>query len=273
MAVLEPWWSYLGYPEWSEAATWTEQSANVNPDFPEVRLNSPQPRDRFQTLDDDSNIVLRGEVSTATDINCISMMFSNIPSGAANQYRIKLDGTSAGGSGLLDTGWLTFWASTAGNEYIDRAHSLWTTETPISDAIHMEVEISATTAENFISIGRAVAGDFLRTPLANGTALFAFIDEGAHSSQRTGVTTIVRGNATPSFPFSIYSESKADMMDYLYKIAKLRGGTRPILLVRDPLDTTYRMQTMQYGLLSNEIVTSEINYNYFIFRGTIRGMT
>jgi hypothetical protein len=105
------------------------------------------------------------------------------------------------------------------------------------------------------------------------TALFGFNDEGASTSQRTGVLALSRGNPTPSFPFSFNTESRSDLMDYMYKFGKLRGGTRPVLLVRDPTDTTYRMQTMQYGVFSDQVLAIELSYNYFLFRGSIKGMT
>jgi hypothetical protein len=273
MATVQPWWAYIGYSDWGDAATWDEQSNNVHPDFPEVNMTLDQPRDRFQTQVDGTDIVIRGEVSTATDINCISMMFSNIPYSADNQWRVKLDSATPGGTNKLDTGWQTFWASTGGASYMDRSHTLWASDTAISGAIHMEIDISAQTDDNFITIGRLMAGDFMRVPLAVNTALFGFIDEGASIAQRTGVISISKGNPTPNFPFSFYTESRADIMDYMYKFGKLRGGTRPVLLVRDPTDTAYRMQTMQYGLLADQIMAMELSYNYFMFRGTIRGMT
>ena len=113
----------------------------------------------------------------------------------------------------------------------------------------------------------------MRVPLSYGTALFGFTDEGAATVQRSGVVSISRGNPAPVFPFSIQTESKSDMMTYVYEMGRIRGGTRPVLLVRDPTDTDYRMQTMQYGVLSGEMIAIENSFNFYTFRSSIRGMS
>lgn len=267
--------AFFGAPDWSDAATWDEGTTptqNINPAFPVNNILHDQPQQRFQSADVATTVKLQGTLSSSLPFNFISAMFSNATSTCT--WKVRGSDVSMGGVDKLDyTGTHSFVPSGSSTNH-DRVHSIWSSDTSIS-AQYLEIEIddvSPANSEGFLTVGRIFIGDMWRVSIAYGSGLFGYSDEGASQTNRAGITSLNKGTSAKKLPFTIISDSRSDMYAYGEQLGRLRGGSRSVLLYRDPGYSTYRMESLYYGVIDGDIIPIEGSFEYYALRLTLRGM-
>jgi hypothetical protein len=267
--------AFFGAPNWSDVATWAEGTGtpNVNPAFPIGKILTDQPQDRFQSADVATTVKLQGTLTAALTFNFISVLFSNAASTCT--WKIRASNVSMGGVDVLDyTGTHTFWPTGTPADY-DRVHAIWSSDTQLV-AKYIEIEIddvSPANPEGFWTCGRVFIGDLWRVPLAYGSGLFGFADEGASQTHRSAVTSIIKGNPSPKLPFTLLCDSRDEMYQRGHAIARMRGGTKSVVLYRDPGYDDYKMQSLHYGVIEGDIIPIEGSFEYYSLRLALRGLT
>lgn len=277
----------FGSPTWGDLATWTVTSNLPEPGMGEVRLTTDQPRDRFQSQAA-AEIIMDGVLTGGGLVNAISLLYTNAtPPGTTGVTEAKwsLFAVAPGdpiGSGpyLINEANLTFAAvGTPTGDSIDRwdrIHGLYILPSPVNiETLRIHLA-DAQNPEGFQTIGRLVVGN-LWQPTINmqyGSDLFGWQDEvSPRIDPSSGVTFLNRSSPNPIMNFSLISESRSELLDNAYNIARQRGSSRSTFFVRDPADVSYLAQGISYGVLQQLQSAVESSYSFYRLRYQIKGLT
>lgn len=257
-------------PNWSDAATLTASQEAT--DFPATNLQLMQPTDRWET-NNLTSLYLELDRGSAMTWNQVALLFTNATSSATWRIRAATTQANLTASPSHDSTTITLWAST-GLDTWDRRHGLyWLPAGHSSRWLRIDIT-DGSNPDTVFRAGRlyvANAWQMSRGRLFGDSAL-GWIDPSVRTVLPNGQIMVRRSSPRPLSRFTIVSTTESEFKNNADELDRLRGGSRDVLVVIDPGDSSYLHRNMIYGLQALEGSIFNPTAGVFEHQYTIEGL-
>lgn len=255
----------IATPRLSDAATLTS-GGTIAASLPLANLQAMQPGKvcRFTDL---SGMHIVADLGAAQEVNQVWLGYTNATSaatwrvrGATSEANLTASpGYDSGSADIWPVSGLDDWDTVNGLRWLSTAQTYRWWRIDIADAAN---------PDGYFDIGRLyIAKAWQAGGIQFGWSL-GWLDDSEIERARGGQMHPVERPRRRELSFTLHGKSEAQMYGDAFAIQRLRGRSRDVLVVRDPMQTTWLQHQTLYGLMTE--LRPIVNSTYKVFRQPYR---